>query len=285
MTVPEFPAETASAVIDHYGAQYSHFAADAYTEIRRETFDEDIGQNGWTTAEEQDRFIAWLTVGPGDRVLDVACGAGGPARRLARITGCDVLGIDTHEEGLARAREMAAQEGLADRASFARIDAGGPLPFPDASFDAVVCIDAISHLPARPAVLAEWARILKPGGRVLFTNPITVTGPLSNTEIAIRASIGFFLFVPPGYDEEVLRDAGLRLAVREDRTDNMETVARRWHAARAAREAVVRRLEGDETFSGQQTFFAVSARLARERRLSRFVYVASKPPAADSPEP
>src|SRR5688500_4702419 len=187
-------------VVDLYGAQYGHFADDAYAAVRREAFGEDIGQNGWTTAEEQDRFIAWLGLGPGDRVLDVACGAGGPARRLARLTGCGVLGIDIHEQGIAQARALAAQEGLADRVAFERADASQPLLLPDAAFDAVVCIDAINHLPDRPAVLRDWARVLKPGGRVLFTDPITVTGPLANAEIAVRSAIAFFLFVPPGYD-------------------------------------------------------------------------------------
>jgi SAM-dependent methyltransferase len=271
-------------VVDHYGAQYGHFADDTYAAVRREAFGEDIGQNGWTTAEEQDRFIAWLGVGPGARVLDVACGAGGPARRLAESTGCSVLGIDIHEQGIARARELAAQQGLADRVTFEHIDASRPLPLPDASFDAVVCIDAINHLRDRPLTLAEWARVLKPGGRVLFTDPITVTGPLSNDEIAIRSSIAFFLFIPRGYDERVLRDVGLEPIVVEDRTENPATVAGRWHAARAARADVLRQIEGDETYDGQQTFFEVCARLAREQRLSRFVYVAAKPEAAAAPD-
>jgi cyclopropane fatty-acyl-phospholipid synthase-like methyltransferase len=270
-------------VVDLYGAQYGHFAEDAYAAIRREAFGEDIGQNGWTTAEEQDRFAAWLGVGPGDRVLDVACGAGGPARRLAKRTGCGVLGIDIHEQGIARARELATQEGLADRAAFEHIDASGPLPLSDASFDAVVCIDAINHLPNRLLTLTEWARVLKPGGRVLFTDPITVTGPLSNAEIAIRSSIAFFLFVPPGYDEQVLHETGFAHVVVEDRTENTATLASRWHAARAARADVLRRVEGNETYEGQQTFLDVCARLARERRLSRFVYVATKDRAVATP--
>lgn len=51
-----------------------------------------------------------------------------------------------------------------------------------------------------------------------------------------------------------------------------------WHAARAKREAALRRVEGDETFDGQQRFFEVAARIATERRLSRIVYVAAKIP-------
>jgi ubiquinone/menaquinone biosynthesis C-methylase UbiE len=81
---------------------------------------------------------------------------------------------------------------LAERSEFRVADATGPLPFSDATFDAVTCIDAINHFPDRPQVIAEWARLLKLGGRLLFTDPITVTGALTNAEItfaALRVSI------------------------------------------------------------------------------------------------
>jgi hypothetical protein len=45
---------------------------------------------------------------------------------------------------------------------------------------------------------------VKPGGRLLFTDSITITVPLTADEIAVRSSIGFFLFVPPDYDERVI---------------------------------------------------------------------------------
>jgi hypothetical protein len=112
---------------------------------------------------------------------------------------------------------------------------------------------------------------------MLFTDPITVTGPLGSDEIAIRASIAYFLFVPPGENERFLREAGMRVVAVEDATENMATVAGLWLAARAKRADALREIEGDETFEGQQRFLDVAARLARERRLSRFVYLAEKP--------
>jgi hypothetical protein len=129
----------------------------------------------------------------------------------------------------------------------------------------------------RARVFDEWVRLLAPGGRVLFTDPITVTGPLSSDEIAIRASIGYFVFVPPGEDERLLRKAALRPLGIEDATENMAAVAERWLAARAKRAGTLREIEGEQTFDGQQRFLEVAARLARERRLSRFVYLAEKP--------
>jgi hypothetical protein len=125
-------------------------------------------------------------------------------------------------------------------------------------------------------VLGDWARLLEPGGRVLFTDPITVTGPLSSDEIAIRASIGYFLFVPHGEDERLLGEAGFRVLKVDDATENMATLAERWLTARAKRAEALREIEGDDTFDGQQRFLEVAATLARERRLSRFVYLAEK---------
>ena len=263
--------------VRHYDANYGNFQTDLYAEIRREAFGEDIGQSSWITADEQDRFLGLLELSPGKRLLDVACGSGGPALRIATKTGCSVVGIDMHEDAVSTANSLAAHDGLSDRAEFRVANAAEPLPFPDAFFDAITCIDAINHLPDRPRVLSDWARLLKPGGRLLFTDPITVTGPLTNHEIAVRGSIGFFLFVPLDYDRTVIAQCGLRLLVCEDVTANMAEMAERRGAARASRSHLLSDIEGAETYNGQQTFFAVAARIAKERRLSRFLYVVEKP--------
>lgn len=260
----------------HYNADYENFQTELYAQIRHEAFGEDIGQNSWLSSDEQDRFLKWLDLSAGKTLLDVACGAGGPALRIAAITGCSVVGIDVHEQAVTTARSLAAQRGLAERAIFQAIDAAGPLPFSDASFETITCIDAINHFPDRPRVIAEWARLLKLGGRLLFTDPITVTGPLTKAEIAVRSSKGFYLFVPHSYDERVIAQCGLQLLVCEDVTANMAKVAEARRAARASRSTAVREIEGDQTYDDEQEFFAVAARVAREGRLSRFVYVSKK---------
>jgi SAM-dependent methyltransferase len=264
-------------VVDHYGASYGRYSSDVYAEIRREAFGEDIGQNSWLTRAELDRFLGRLDLGPSSRLLDVACGSGGPTLYVARLMGCQVVGLDLHEDGIAHANEAARRAGLEGRARFVAADAAKPLPLGDESFDALLCVDAANHLSDRARVFADWARVLRGGRRLLFTDPITVTGPLGSDEIAIRASIGYFLFVPLGEDERLLADAGLRVLAVEDATEAMAEVAARWAEARAKRADAVRQLEGDATYEGQQRFFAVAAALARERRLSRFVYLAEKP--------
>jgi SAM-dependent methyltransferase len=258
--------------VSYYDAQYGQFATALYTEIRAAAFGEDIGQTGWLTADEHDLFIQWLGLDSSARMLDVACGSGRTTLRIAQRTGCAVHGIDIHPQGIAAATASASETGLAGRATFQVVDASRPLPFEAGTFDGVICIDAINHLPDRRGTLREWARVLRPGGRLVFTDPIIVTGPLTNEEIGIRSSIGFFLFVPAGYDEDALRETGFTVAERADRTENMARMAGGWRAARAAREADLRRIEGDATFEGQQRFLDGASRLAAERRLSRAAF-------------
>ena len=186
------------------------------------------------------------------------------------------MGIDIHEQAISAARSLAERMGLAERAEFRTVNASGRLPFVHSEFDAITCIDSINHLPQRPAVIADWTRVLKTGGRLLFTDPITVTGPLSMDEIGKRSMAGFFLFVPPNYDRQLLADSGLRILVCEDVTENTARIAQTRRHARASREEALRKIEGDSNFEQQQEFLEVAARLAGERRLSRFLYVAEK---------
>jgi SAM-dependent methyltransferase len=179
-------SSAAGSGVDLYGAAYRGFTSSLYADIRREAFGEDIGQTGWLTAKEQDLFITWLGLSSSSRLLDLACGSGRPTLRIAQKTGCRLCGLDLHSEGIASAQASAKELGYEDRADFRQGDAAARLPFPESRFDAVTCIDAINHLPDRPRVLKEWRRVLKPGGRLLFTDPIVLTGAVTNKEIAIR---------------------------------------------------------------------------------------------------
>jgi 2-polyprenyl-3-methyl-5-hydroxy-6-metoxy-1,4-benzoquinol methylase len=260
----------------YYDANYVNFKTELYSEIRREAFGDDIGQNSWLTAEEQDLFLSWLGLCAGKTLLDVACGSGGPALRITANSSCSLVGIDIHEQAIATANSLASQRSLKERAEFYVVNATEQLPFPDGRFDAITCIDAINHLPNRPLVIAEWARLLKPGGHLLFTNPTTVTGPVTNEEIAVRSSAGFFLFVPEDYDKGVIAQSGLRLLVCRDVTANMAAVAEKRRAARESRGTAVRQIEGDRAYEAQQNFLSMTSRLAGEGRLSRFAYLSEK---------
>ncbi|MGO1076358.1 class I SAM-dependent methyltransferase [Inquilinus sp. CA228] len=263
--------------IDLFDSTYGHFSERVVEAVRKETFGTDIGQNSWTTIEEYDQFLPWLALTPDHHVLEVASGSGGPALYLAGTTGCRITGIDSNEEGVATASGLAARSGQVDRARFAVADANARLPFDDDSFDGIVCIDALNHLPDRVAIFREWRRVLRPGGRALFTDPVVITGGVTNDELATRSSIGLFLFVPPGLNERFIAEAGLELVRLEDATANAALVSGRWHAARARHRDALLGIEGEERFAGLQRFFAAVHRLTSERRLSRMMYLARKP--------
>jgi SAM-dependent methyltransferase len=140
----------------------------------------------------------------------------------------------------------------------------------------VFCNDAINHLPDRVALLQDWYRMLRPGGRMLFTDPIVVTGQLSNEEMRVRSSIGFFLFTPDGHNERLLEQAGFNVRQVRDVTDSVASVSRRWREARAKRHEALRTVEGDQVFEGVQRFLTAVHVLSSERRLSRQMYLAEK---------
>jgi SAM-dependent methyltransferase len=244
--------------------------------VRRETFGTDIGQNSWLTVDEYERFLPMLDLNADSQALEVASGSGGPALYLARAIGCRVTGIDVNENGVATASEMAEKSGAAERVRFIVASADSPLPFDGDFFDALLCIDSMNHFPDRLAVFREWRRVLRPGGRALFTDPVVITGPVTNDELALRSSIGLFLFVPAGVNERLLEEAGLRLVLQEDVTENAALVAGRWHRARNNHRDDLVRIEGEERFLGLQRFFEAVHTLTRQKRLSRIAYVAEK---------
>ena len=260
---------------DFYALRYSPELQTLRDAIFREVYEDYFGQSSWISTADYDRSIGWLEVTPHARVLDVACGGGGPALRLARHTGCSVVGIDSNAQAVAGARALAREQGLSGRVLFECHDASEPLPFSESAFDAVVCFDALVHLPNRPRVFAGWAHILAPGGRLLFTDQV-MTGPISNEEIAARTIVGYFLLAGSGYDQRLLSEAGFELLRREDLTVSLQEIARRHCAAREANAALLRAAEGDEEFERQSRYRAVAEVLARERRLSHYVFVARK---------
>jgi SAM-dependent methyltransferase len=259
--------------VDLFDSTYRNFTDRVLDTVRKETFGTDIGQNSWLTVDEYDRWLPLLALGPGDHLLEVASGSGGPARHLARTTGCRVTGIDANESGVATANELAAGAGEGERVSFRVADAVARLPFDDASFDGLVCIDSMNHLPNRLEVLREWRRVLRPKRRALFTDPVVVSGLVTNDELALRSSIGLFVFAPAGVNERLIEEAGFRLVTREDATANAARVAGRWHRARADHEEDLVRIEGRERFDGLQRFFDAVRVLTSEGRLSRIAYV------------
>lgn len=107
-----------------------------------------------------DTFIDW----PGKTVLDLGC-AGGFLAEALDDRGARVTGIDPAKDAIAAARAHAESAG---RAIAYDVGVGESLPYDDASFDAVACVDVLEHVRDLHQVLGEVARVLKPGGMFLF---------------------------------------------------------------------------------------------------------------------
>ena len=263
--------------VNLYDHVYGDFGSSAESAVRRETYGEDLGQSSWLTAKEWLGFADQLGIGEGSEVLEVGSGSGGPAVYLAAARACRVTGVDINEHGVRNAIALAEARGLADRAHFQAVDASRPLPFGTGRFDAVVSNDAMCHLRNRVEVLRDWHRVLRPGGRILFTDAMVLTGIVSHEELATRSSVGYYLFVPPGANERMLREAGFTVRAVQDVTTNAADVASRWREARDRhREALVAR-EGEANFDGLQRFLLCVRTLSVEQRLSRYAYLAEKP--------
>lgn len=109
-------------------------------------------------------------------VLDVACGRGASAVHLARTVGCHVIGIDLGEENVAAAALASAEAGCTALTEF-HVGDVECLPLDDASVDVVICECAFCTFPDKAATMAEFVRVLRPGGRIGLSD-LTRSGEL-----------------------------------------------------------------------------------------------------------
>jgi arsenite methyltransferase len=173
------------------------------------------------------RALELASVRPGDRLLDVASGAGDSALLAARELGCEVVGLDYGETAVRAAVAAAEAEGLGRRVRFRRGDAAS-LPFDAGEFDAVLCECSLCTFADKPAAVAEMRRVLRQGGRLALADvvvdparlPARLAGPL-----AAIACVGEALS-HAGY-EALLAEAGLRVAATESHDEAAAALALR----------------------------------------------------------
>jgi len=118
------------------------------------------------TAQYFDNFTAEDVVGKD--VLDFGCGSGDLSLIVAEAGARSVSGTDLESGRVALAIETTGATEYADRMHFVESTSPTQIPFPDASFDTILCFDVMEHVMEPEEVIAEWARVLKPGGQVLI---------------------------------------------------------------------------------------------------------------------
>jgi len=159
----DFHPINARQILDAVAAR--GIAPDAITEEVLQQHDQD--HYGGTAAT--DRLIAEAAVRAEDVVLDVCSGMGGPARYLAWKTGCDVTGLDLTASRVEGATELTRVAGLSASVRFVHGNALA-MPFQDASFSLAMAQESFAHIPDKPRLLAECARVLQPAGRLVFSD-------------------------------------------------------------------------------------------------------------------
>ncbi len=265
-----------SARVDLYDNAYANYGSEVYQQIRTETYGQDLGQTSWVTTEESNEIPRKLRLQASSSVLEIGCGSGGYALHLAETVGCSIVGLDVNEPGVHNANQLATASGLAARAHFQNGDASKNLPFESETFDAVFANDVLCHIPKRPKVVCEMFRVLKPGGRMLFSDALVVGGMVSHQEIATRSSIGYYVYSPPGENERLIEQAGFRATRAVDTTESAASISKKWQEARERRRKELVALEGTSNFEGLQAFLSCVHSLTAERRLLRYLYVAEK---------
>jgi SAM-dependent methyltransferase len=130
-----------------------------------------------TSPEKIRQLGELMRLGPGSRVLDVACGKGGPAIVLASTFGCDILGVERAPEFVAAGRERIEAAGLSDRVGLLESDARAYTLEPE-SWDAALCLGASFAYDDLAGTLAALTPAVRPGGHVVVGEPFWHAWPL-----------------------------------------------------------------------------------------------------------
>ena len=148
-----------------------------------------------------DRFIEWSD----KSVLDLGCAGGFMSEALHR-RGSRVTGIDPAHRAIDAARTHAAREALDIHYD---VGVGEALPYADNSFDAVVCVDVLEHVVDLRRVIAEVARVLRPGGRFFYD---TINRNMLATFVVVIAGERIVRLLPRGTHDpsKFIRPAELR---------------------------------------------------------------------------
>jgi sarcosine/dimethylglycine N-methyltransferase len=162
-------------------------------------------------------------IGTSTKVVDLCAGLGGPARYLAHRYGAFVTGVELTPARVAGAAELTRRVGLNSQVQVIEGNVTA-LPLADASQDAVVSQEALFHVPDLARALSEAHRVLRPGGRIAFTDWIAHE-PLSAADKQLLwDGMAAATLISVDRHAELLRAAGFEIESIEDETDRWGSI-------------------------------------------------------------
>jgi sarcosine/dimethylglycine N-methyltransferase len=158
----------------------------------------------------------------GMQILDIGSGYGGAARYLAATYGCQVTCLNLSEVENERNRAANAEQGLSDLITV--VDGSfEDLPFGDSEFDAIWSQDAILHSGDRRRVLSEIIRVLRPGGQIVFTDPMAADDSDRSALTPILARLHLQSLASPGFYRHELAHLGMSEITFDEHTEQLTT--------------------------------------------------------------
>ena len=232
-------------------------------------------QDHFGGCEANDILAAKAGIRPEHHVLDVCSGMGGPARYLAHRIGCHVTGLDLTRSRYDSAIRLTRLAKLSRLVDFRLGDALN-MPFEDASFDVLVGQEAWCHVPDKPRLIAECARVVKAGGAIAFTD-ILRREPLQAAELQrMQEGMPFpTLETLDGYSR-LLAQNGCAVSLREDLSEHWAQILVQRLAMYRSLEADTVRKFGAEHFRKWDETYAYFVGLFREGKLGGGRFVARK---------
>lgn len=222
-------ASNSEAVADLY---------DTFSEFHARICDSNLHVGYWTGADDASSFqeatehltalmVQRLAPSDGQRVLDIGCGIGKPALRLAGAHPVEVVGVSVSPRQIELANARAVEASVADRVRFELADAQ-QLPYPDASFDAGWFLESLIHMPDKPQAVAEAARVLRPGATLvvadMFHEPGTDWSEIHPLVTAVTLDTYEPLLTEAGFDVLEVTDVTPHIRVPEPVRGGLRTM-------------------------------------------------------------